>query len=60
MAAGIKTVMLAARNRTDLEEMSAQARLQLEFIFLDDVEPALQGALDLVRVEQRKEPHEKI
>jgi ATP-dependent Lon protease len=60
LAAGIKTVMLPARNRTDLEEVPAQARSQLEFIFLDDVELALQGALDLIRVEQRKEPHEKI
>ena len=39
--------------------MPAQARAQLEFIFLDDVEQALQGALDVVRIEQPEEPHEK-
>jgi ATP-dependent Lon protease len=59
LAAGIKTVMLPARNRSDLEEVPAQAKAQLEFIFLDDVEQALQGALDLVHVEQLEEQHEK-
>jgi ATP-dependent Lon protease len=60
LAAGIKTVMLPARNRRDLEDVPAQAKAQLEFIFLDDVEQALQGALDLGHVEQLEEPHEKI
>jgi len=55
LAAGIKTVMLPARNRTDLDEVPAQARSQLEFIFLDDVEQALQGALDVGRSEQAQE-----
>jgi ATP-dependent Lon protease len=59
LAAGIKTVMLPARNRADLEEVPTQAKSQLEFIYLDDVEQALQGALDLVRMEQQEEPHEK-
>ena len=59
LAAGIKTVMLPSRNRSDLEEVPAQAKSQLEFIFLDDVEQALQGALDLVHVEQLEELHEK-
>jgi ATP-dependent Lon protease len=51
--------MLPSRNRSDLEEVPAQAKSQLEFIFLDDVEQALQGALDLVHVEQLEELHEK-
>jgi len=51
LAAGIKTVMLPARNRKDLEEVPAQARAQLEFIFLDDVEQALQGAIDMALVQ---------
>lgn len=59
LAAGIKTVMLPARNRTDLEEVPAQAKSQLEFVFLDDVEQALQGALDWDRVEQLEESYEK-
>jgi len=51
LAAGISTVMLPARNRKDLEEVPAQARAQLEFIFLDDVEQALQGAIDMALVQ---------
>jgi ATP-dependent Lon protease len=35
-AAGIRTVMLPARNRKDLDEIPASARAQLEFVFLDD------------------------
>ncbi|MGB4360806.1 MAG: endopeptidase La [Rhodoferax sp.] len=50
LAAGISTVMLPARNRKDLEEVPAQARAQLEFIFLDDVEQALQGAIDMAQI----------
>ncbi len=46
LAAGISTVMLPARNRTVLDDVPAQARAQLEFICLDDVEQALQGAID--------------
>ena len=45
LAAGIKTVMLPARNRKDLEDVPVQAKAQLEFVFLDDVEQALQCAL---------------
>ena len=59
LAAGIKTVMLPARNRKDLEEVHAQAKAQLEFIFLDNVEEALQGALDVGQVEQQEANHEE-
>lgn len=52
LAAGIRTVMLPARNRKDLEEVPEQARVQLEFIFLDDVEQALRGAIDMAAVQQ--------
>jgi ATP-dependent Lon protease len=52
LAAGISTVMLPARNRKDLEDVPEQARAQLEFIFLDDVEQALRGAIDMAAVEQ--------
>ena len=51
LAAGIKTVMLPARNRQDLEEVPEQARAQLAFIFLDDVEQALRGAIDMPQLE---------
>ena len=40
LAAGIKRVMLPARNRKDLEEVPQAAKEKLEFIFLDDVEQA--------------------
>jgi ATP-dependent Lon protease len=39
--------MLPARNRKDLDDVPEQARSQLEFIFLDDVAQALQGAIDM-------------
>lgn len=51
LAAGITTVMLPARNRMDLEEVPEQARAQLEFIFLEEVEQALRGAIDLALVQ---------
>ena len=47
LAAGITTVMLPARNRKDLEDVPEQSRAQLEFIFLEDVEQALRGAIDM-------------
>jgi ATP-dependent Lon protease len=45
LAAGIKRVMLPARNRKDLEEVPAAAREKLEFVFLDNVEQSLQAAI---------------
>jgi ATP-dependent Lon protease len=47
LAAGIKQVMLPARNRKDLEEVPLTARQQLEFVFLDDVEQAMQVAIGM-------------
>lgn len=46
VAAGIKRVMLPARNRKDLEEVPLAARQELEFIFLDNVEQAAQAAIE--------------
>ncbi|WP_296502984.1 endopeptidase La [Rhodoferax sp.] len=45
LAAGIKTVMIPTRNRKDLEDVPQQARQQLEFVFLDDVEEAVRVAI---------------
>jgi ATP-dependent Lon protease len=45
LAAGIKQVMLPARNRKDLEEVPQAARQQLEFVFLEDVEQAMRVAI---------------
>ena len=49
MAAGIRKVMLPARNRKDLEEVPQQARQQLDFIFLDDIEQAVRVAIEADR-----------
>jgi ATP-dependent Lon protease len=43
--AGISTVMLPARNRRDLEDIPADARAQLTFVWLEKVDAALQVAL---------------
>lgn len=45
LAAGIKMVMIPTRNRKDLEDVPQQARQQLEFVFLDDVEEAVRVAI---------------
>jgi ATP-dependent Lon protease len=45
LRAGIKTVMLPERNRRDLEEIPADARDQLEFRWVEDVDQAIDTAL---------------
>jgi ATP-dependent Lon protease len=50
LRAGIKTVMLPARNRRDLEEIPREAREQLEFRWLEDVDQAMEVALERVEV----------
>ncbi|HEX2886451.1 endopeptidase La [Vineibacter terrae] len=44
--AGIKRVMLPARNRKDFEDIPEEARNQLEFIWLERVEEAVAAGLD--------------
>ncbi|TWS96169.1 endopeptidase La [Reyranella sp. CPCC 100927] len=44
--AGIKRVMLPARNRKDFEEIPEEARGQLEFVWLERVEEAVAAGLD--------------
>ena len=44
-AAGLKCVMLPARNRKDLEEVPQTVKQQLEFVYLDDVEQAARVAI---------------
>jgi ATP-dependent Lon protease len=46
MRAGISRVMLPARNRKDLEEVPAEARQKLEFVFLEDVDDAVKLAME--------------
>ena len=50
VAAGIRCVMLPARNRKDLEEVPQQARQGMEFVFLDDVGQALETAIGVAGV----------
>ncbi len=45
MRAGIRRVMLPARNRKDLEEIPAQAKQKLEFVWLEDVDDAVRTAI---------------
>ena len=45
LRAGIRTVMLPARNRRDLDDIPASAREQLEIIWLETVDDALRVAL---------------
>ena len=44
--AGIKRVMLPARNRKDFEDIPEEARSQLEFIWLERVDEAVAAGLD--------------
>jgi ATP-dependent Lon protease len=46
LRAGIDTVMLPERNKKDLEEIPEAARKQLKFVWLTDVDDAINAALD--------------
>src|SRR5690606_17121800 len=50
-AAGIERVMLPARNRRDFEEIPADARERLEFIWLERVDQAIDAALEPAKKE---------
>jgi ATP-dependent Lon protease len=43
--AGVRTVLLPARNRKDLLDVPEEVRTQLEFVWLEKVEDALEAAL---------------
>jgi len=55
-AAGVKCVMLPARNRKDLEDIPEETRKALEFVWLDCVDDALNFALRAAPSPQRVEP----
>jgi ATP-dependent Lon protease len=48
LRAGIKTVLLPERNRRDLEEIPAEARERIEFVWVEDVDQAVATALSAV------------
>jgi len=45
LRAGVTTVLLPARNKRDLEDIPADARAQLKFVWLERVDDALDAAL---------------
>jgi ATP-dependent Lon protease len=45
LRAGIKTVMIPARNAKDLEDVPAEAKAKLEFVFLERIEDAVKTAI---------------
>jgi ATP-dependent Lon protease len=45
LRAGITTVMLPARNRRDLDDIPADARSQLKFVWMEQIDDALSAAL---------------
>ena len=54
LRAGIRTVMLPKRNEKDLDDVPAEARAKLEFVFLERVEDAVKTAIgELPRAERR-------
>jgi ATP-dependent Lon protease len=55
LRAGIRTVMLPKRNEKDLEDVPAEARQKLEFVFLERVEDAVKTAIgELPKPGERK------
>ena len=44
--AGIRRVMLPARNRKDFDDIPEEARRELEFFWLERVDDAVQSALE--------------
>jgi ATP-dependent Lon protease len=44
--AGLTRVMLPARNKKDIEDLSEETRRQLELIWLEHVEDAVNAALE--------------
>jgi ATP-dependent Lon protease len=56
LRAGIDTVLLPARNRRDLEDIPADARARLKFVWLETVEDALREALEALPARAVAEP----
>jgi ATP-dependent Lon protease len=50
-SAGIKRVMLPARNRRDYDDIPEIARREMEFVWLERVEDAVTAALELKQAE---------
>ena len=55
LRAGITTVMLPARNQRDLDDIPAEAREKLEFVWLEQVDDALAAALGPVTISSKEQ-----
>jgi len=55
LRAGIKTVMVPKRNEKDLEDIPADAKAKLEFVFLERIEDAIQTAIGELRLQVEKQ-----
>jgi ATP-dependent Lon protease len=53
LRAGIRTVMVPKRNEKDLEDIPADAKAKLEFVFLDRIEDAIKVAIGELPVEKK-------
>jgi ATP-dependent Lon protease len=58
MRAGIRRVLLPERNRKDLEEVPAEAKQKIEFVFLRDVDEAVRAVLE-PRAVSKSRPHKR-
>jgi ATP-dependent Lon protease len=54
LRAGIRTVMLPKRNEKDLEDVPAEAKEKLEFVFLEHVEHAIRTAIGELPKREKK------
>jgi ATP-dependent Lon protease len=53
LRAGIKTVMVPKRNEKDLEDIPADAKARLEFVFLERIEDAIKTAIGELPAEKK-------
>ena len=56
LRAGITTVMLPARNRKDIDDVPAEAREKIDFIFLERVEDAIRHGMGIDPAELKQVP----
>jgi ATP-dependent Lon protease len=55
LRAGIKTVMVPKRNEKDLEDIPADAKAKLEFVFLETIEDAIRTAIGELPMKEEKQ-----
>ncbi len=54
LRAGIKTVMVPKRNEKDLEDIPAEAKAKLDFVFLERIEDAIRTAIGELPLQEEK------